>query len=131
MTIKEYVLAGHSTFSLNDTTYYIVYNRTKRYATCYLKVGDKKHYLFIWWPEDEKVTNLCHSHKLAKQNNLLWQYMLLLEYKVPDNRSICFRPSVNCPVCGRLLTNHVSVTEGIGPLCKERIYGIKMTEVNM
>lgn len=130
--IKRYVLAGKSRFFIVKESVLYEYKMIKfvnKSGHIYYKVSlcwnNKWYHLFIFWSESIDITN--KSNQWGKAQDCLWILLFNMYYPKYDNELslMKFIPSKICPVCGRPLRKMSSLKEGIGPYCKERLYGVK------
>lgn len=130
--IKRYILAGKSRFFIVKDGKKYEYKMIKyvnKSGHVYYKVSlywnNKWYHLFIFWLEFIEITN--KSNQFGYAQDCLW--ILLFDMYCPQNVNALspmeFIPDKTCPVCGRPLRKMSSLKEGIGPYCKERLYGIK------
>lgn len=126
--IKKYILAGKSRFFIVKEGIAYEYKMIKfvnKSGHIYYKVSlcwnNKWYHLFIFWSDLCDITN--KSNQWGKAQDCLQSLLFEMNYLSPIPMK--FIPSKTCPVCGRPLKKISSLIEGIGPYCKERLYGIK------
>lgn len=130
--IKRYILAGKSRFFIlkEGITYeYKMIKFVNKSGHTYYKVSlcwnNKWYHLFIFWSDLCDITN--KSSQFGKAQDCLWTLLFDMCYpeQIDALSPMKFIPSKTCPVCGRPLRKMSSLKEGIGPYCKERLYGVK------
>lgn len=136
--IKQFVLAGNSTFTIKSTkvdkryTYKVKKDKkdenNERYFVHVMFGADNtKDYRFLGWFYINSM-DLMHSGKSSCTKTDLRFSMFLYFLKMLDMgvlKETCeFYPSGRCGRCGRILTTPESIERGIGPECYAYIGGM-------
>lgn len=133
---KEYIFAGHSTFTIESTkinqryTYKVKRQTTKSSGKVSYQVyrlygpDNTDDYRFICLVGDDRKTILVNQANQKEMPVVMFkQFIDLLHNDETWPEKCKFYKSNKCAKCGRLLTTPDSVETGYGPTCREVIQG--------
>lgn len=132
--IKEYIFAGHSTFTIESTkigqryTYKVKRQTTKSSGKVSYQVyrlygpDNTDDYRFICLVADDRKTILVNQGNQKEMSIVMFKQFIDMLYNDEAWPEKCrFYKSNRCAKCGRLLTTPDSVEIGYGPTCREAI----------